>query len=288
MRGNVVGKWLLNARMLPTSSDVVRFRKVVFGFYKKHGRHALPWRESHDPYLVLVSEVMLQQTQVDRVILYFTAWRKRFPTVRALAKAPLSDVLRCWQGLGYNRRAKNLHAAAKVLVTKYKGVFPKSVEALEALPGIGPYTARAIAAFAYNQDVSFIETNIRTVMTHHFFPSRKKVDDKEIAKILEEALPKGRARIWYSALMDYGSFLKRSGVRLNARANGYTKQSKFAGSSREARGRILKALAKGSCSGAFLTELLGPVRREQLKTQLAILTKEGMIEHKNGKFKLPG
>lgn len=274
--------------MSSTSSKIRAFRKAILDHYKKQGRHALPWRESHDPYLVLVSEVMLQQTQVERVIPYFLMWRKRFPTVRALAKAPLRDVLTCWQGLGYNRRAKNLHAAAKAVVKEHKGIFPKSVEELEALPGIGPYTARAVAAFAYNEDVVFIETNIRTVVTHHFFPSKKKIDDKEIAKILEEALPKGKARVWYSALMDYGSYLKRSGIRLNARAKGYTKQSKFAGSSREARGMILKALAKGSRSGAFLTELLGPARRAQLKAQLAILTKEGMIELRKGKFGLPG
>ncbi len=273
--------------MSPTSSKIVRFRKVVLDHHTKHGRHALPWRASHDPYHVLVSEVMLQQTQVERVIPYFTAWRKRFPTVRALAKASLNDVLRCWQGLGYNRRAKNLHAAAKAIMEEHKGIFPKSVAALEALPGIGPYTARAVAAFAYNEDVVFVETNIRTVVTHHFFPSKRVVDDTEIRKILEKALPKGKARLWYSALMDYGSYLKRSGIRINARAKGYTKQSKFQGSPREARGMILKALTKGSRTGAFLIELLGPARRAQLRTQLAVLTKEGMLELKKGKFRLP-
>jgi A/G-specific adenine glycosylase len=230
---------------------------------------------------------MLQQTQVERVIPYFEEWLRLFPNTRSLAKAPLSNVLRAWQGLGYNRRAKNLQLAAKAIVTEHKGVFPKSVEALEALPGIGPYTARAVAAFAFNQDVVFIETNIRTVVTHHFFPGTTKVDDKQILEILTQTLPKGRAREWYSALMDYGSYLKRSGVRINARAKNYTKQAKFAGSAREARGAVLKALAKGPRASGFLTEILGPSRRMQVKAQLASLTKEGMIELKGGKFRLP-
>lgn len=230
---------------------------------------------------------MLQQTQVERVIPYFEEWFRLFPTVETLAKAPLAKVLRAWQGLGYNRRAKHLHAAAKAVVKDHKGVFPKTPEELEALPGIGPYTARAVAAFAYNQDVVFIETNIRTVVTHHFFPGAGKVDDKEIMPLLQEALPKGRAREWYSALMDYGSHLKRSGIRINARAKSYTKQSTFAGSSREARGAILKALAKGPRDSAFLIEILGPSRRTQVKSQLATLTKEGMIELAGGRFRLP-
>ncbi len=273
--------------MSSTNSKIRQFQRVVLDHYKRLGRHALPWRASHDPYRVLVSEIMLQQTQVERVIPYFEAWLKLFPDVRALAKAPLAKVLRAWQGLGYNRRAKNLHAAAKAIVKEYGGVFPKTPEELEELPGIGPYTARAVSAFAYNQDVVFIETNLRTVVTHHFFPGESTVDDKQLMPILEKSLPRGKAREWYSALMDYGSFLKRSGVRINPRAKSYVKQSTFAGSAREARGAILKALARGSRDSAFLVEILGPSRRSQVKSQLATLTKEGMIELKAGKFRLP-
>lgn len=270
-----------------SSRKIQQFQEAVLDHYKRQGRHALPWRASHDPYTVLVSEVMLQQTQVERVIAYYENWLKLFPDVRTLAKAPLSKVLRAWQGLGYNRRAKNLHAAAKAVVKDYKGLFPQSPEELEKLPGIGPYTARAVAAFAYNQDVVFIETNLRTVVTHHFFPGTSKVDDKELMPLLERALIKGNAREWYSALMDYGSHLKRSGVRINPRAKSYVKQPAFAGSQREARGAILKALAKGARESAFLVEILGPSRRAQVKNQLASLTKEGMIELKAGKFRLP-
>lgn len=273
--------------MSSTRSKLEKFRKEVFAHYETRGRHALPWRASHDPYKVLVSEVMLQQTQVERVIPYFKEWLRLFPNVEALAKAPLSKVLKAWQGLGYNSRGKRLQDAAKAVVREHNGRFPKTPEALEELPGIGPYTARAVAAFAHNQDVVFIETNIRTAFTHYFFPGASKVGDKELLPLIEQALPKGRAREWYSALMDYGSHLKKSGVRINARAKGYKKQTKFAGSSREARGALLKALAKGPRESGFLSEILGPSRRMQVKGQLASLTKEGMIELKAGKFRLP-
>ncbi len=268
--------------MSSTSSKILAFRKVVWNHYKKHGRHALPWRKTRDPYRILVSEVMLQQTQVERVIPYYKDWLRKFPNAKALAKASLADVLRAWQGLGYNRRAKNLQAAARE-VTKL-GKFP---EDLQSLPGVGPYTARAIRAFADNDDVVFIETNIRTVVTHHFFPNKEKVEDKEILSILEKALPKGRSREWYGALMDYGSFLKRSGVRINSKAKAYKKQEAFEGSRRQARGAILKALAKGARTSAFLIELLGPQRRSQLRAQLVSLTKEGLIELSRGTFRLP-
>lgn len=273
-----------------TSSSIARFRRIVWDHYKKQGRHALPWRETHDPYRILVSEVMLQQTQVERVIPYYEAWMKKFPTARKLAAASLGDVLRMWQGLGYNRRAKMLHAAAKRIALLR--TFPETPEEIEELPGVGPYTARAVAAFAFNQDVVFIETNIRTVITHHFLSSTNTsiyggIDDKEILEILEKALPKGKSREWYSALMDYGSYLKRKGVRLNSRAKGYTKQATFEGSGRQARGAILKALAKGSRDGAFLADVLGASRRGQMRAQLASLTKEGMIELSRGKFRLP-
>jgi A/G-specific adenine glycosylase len=270
-----------------TQKEINAFRRIVWKHYRAQGRHALPWRENHDPYRILVSEVMLQQTQVERVIAFFTAWMKKYPMVENLAAAPLSEVLTLWQGLGYNRRAKMLHEAAKAVVKDYGGKFPASPEALEELPGIGPYTARAVAAFAHNQNVVFIETNLRTVVTHHFFGSKKNVDDTEVLAILTKALPKGRAREWYAALMDYGSYLKRTGVRINARAKGYKKQPAFQGSEREARGALLKALVRGPKEPALLIDLFGASRRDQLKSALSRMTKEGMIMLSKGKFQLP-
>jgi A/G-specific adenine glycosylase len=272
---------------MPAASQIQRFRKIVWSYWEKEGRHGLPWRQpsnrgqTHDPYKVLVSEMMLQQTQVDRVIPFYKNFLKKFPNVRALAKAPLREVLIAWQGLGYNRRAKMLHSTAKEVVEKYKGKFPESVEELESLPGIGHYTSRAIAAFAYNQPGVFIETNLRTVITHHFFADQDQVDDTEILKILSKAYPKPTAergsREWYAALMDYGSYLKRSGVRINSKSKTYTKQSKFAGSDREARGAILKALSEGPITRVRILRLLGLTRKTQLDAQLKKLMSEKLI-----------
>ncbi len=259
------------------------FRKTVWAYYKKQGRHTLPWRppalklrkgkEDDTLYRVLVSEIMLQQTQVERVIPFYTKFIRQFPTAKKLAAAPLSAVLTNWQGLGYNRRAKMLHAAAKELGTRKE----LSVAELEALPGIGPYTTRAVAAFAYNRDVIFIETNIRTAVIHHFFPKKKKVSDTEIENILVRAFPKGKSREWYSALMDYGAYLKRSGISHNAKSTVYAKQPKFAGSLREARGAILRECTKGTVSRRRLVTLLGTARRAQMKKALSALIAEGLI-----------
>jgi A/G-specific adenine glycosylase len=259
----------------------------VWKHYEAAGRHDLPWRRTRDPYTILVSEVMLQQTQVERVKGYYTRFLEAFPTVEALASAPLAQVLTLWQGLGYNRRAKMLHQAAQVVSNEHRGRFPKTVAALEALPGVGHYTARAVAAFAYNQDVALIETNIRTAFTHHFYPGDTKVSDRELMPLIERTLPKGEARTWYAALMDYGSFLKRSGVRINARATGYTRQSAFKGSSREARGAVLKALSKQPEKEQYLLGILGPERVEQVERALATLVKDGMVERTGSRYRLP-
>lgn len=249
------------------------FRKIVWAHFRKLGRHDLPWRKTKDLYKILVSEVMLQQTQVERVVPLYKQFIKQFPTAKKLAAAPLSEVLKTWQGLGYNRRAKMLHEAAKKLGAKKE----YTVAELEQLPGVGPYTARAVAAFAWNEDVMFVETNIRTAVIHHFFPKKKKVSDTEIEKILIQALPRGRAREWYSALMDYGAYLKRSGVSHNVRSTTYARQSKFTGSLREARGAILRASTRGIVSRARLINLLGPSRRKQMKTAFEALLAESLL-----------
>lgn len=262
------------------------FRTKVLAYYRAHGRHDLPWRKTKDPYKILVSEVMLQQTQVTRVVPFYERFLEKFPSVATLAKAPLSQVLSAWQGLGYNRRAKMLHAAAQAVVREHGGKFPKSARALRALPGIGPYTACAVAAFAYNEDSVFIETNIRTAVTHHFFKDAALVKDSELLPILEKALPKGAAREWYWALMDYGAHLKRSGVRINAKSSSYTKQKAFKGSDREARGALLKELTKAPATKARLRGLLGDARTAQLESQLQKLIQEGFVTKKGARYQL--
>lgn len=266
--------------------EPAKFRRVVWAHYRKSGRHDLPWRKGHDPYRVLVSEVMLQQTQVDRVIPFYERFLKEFPTAADLAQAPLSKVLKNWQGLGYNRRAKMLQQAAKDVVGRFENRFPESIEEIESLSGVGPYTARAVAAFTFNQGVPVIETNIRTVIIHHFFPKKKKVSDTEIENILIQVLPKGKSREWYSALMDYGSHLKRSGISHNARSRHHVKQAKFKGSLREVRGAILRLLTEEKSSLLKITKLFAASRITQTDEALEALITEGLVQKKGRTYSL--
>jgi A/G-specific adenine glycosylase len=235
-------------------------------FYKKSGRSHLPWRKTRDPYKILVSELMLQQTQVARVIPKYERFIKVFPSFAVLAKASLSKVLVEWQGLGYNRRAKFLHQTAKIIRARSNLAQAQlSTEFLESLPGIGPYTARAVSVFAYNRPEVFIETNIRTVFTHHYFQQgstslEKKIADTELLPLIERDLKKSKMepRDFYAALMDYGSHLKASGVRINNKSKHYVKQSKFEGSKRQKRAAKLRAALARGASEAELEKLLKP------------------------------
>lgn len=219
--------------------DYVEFQELVM----QQGRQLyrdMPWRQDTQPYYVLVSELMLQQTQVERVKPKFTAFIEAFPDERALASASLAEVLVLWQGLGYNRRAKFLHEAAKSVVIR--GAFPSTEKDLLALPGVGKNTAGAIRAYAYNQPALFIETNVRTVYFHHFFADGELVDDRQIMSLLEATLDKEAPREFYWALMDYGTYLKRSGVGRITQSRHYKKQSALKGSVREVRGQIIRQL----------------------------------------------
>ncbi|MBL1434289.1 A/G-specific adenine glycosylase [Candidatus Wolfebacteria bacterium] len=255
-----------------------KFKKTVWDFYKKDGR-SFPWRNTKNPYHIWVSEIMLQQTQVARVIPRYSSFLKEFKTIKSLADASLSEVLKEWQGLGYNRRAKYLHEGAKYILLKYKGIFPK--ENMQCVPGIGPYTEAAIQAFAFNKGIPCIETNIRTVFTHHFFKNKKNVHDKEILRLIEETLDTKNPREWYWALMDYGAALKSSGVQINNKSRHYIKQSVFKGSDREVRGTIIRTLTEQKS-----LENLFPTRRKQFNIQLQKLCLEGFVEKKKGKYKL--
>lgn len=203
----------------------------------------MPWRRDTQAYYVLVSEMMLQQTQVERVIPKFLAFITAFPTVSALAGAPLSEVLKMWSGLGYNRRARFLHESAKTIHQEYKDVFPDTLEAFVRLPGVGVNTAGALLAYSFNQPVVFIETNIRTVYFYHFFKNQEDVTDAQLRDLVEQTLDREHPREWYWALMDYGSYLRRQGVGHNNKSRHYKKQSALKGSVREVRGAIIKALA---------------------------------------------
>lgn len=236
------------------------FQKLIWQKGKELYRD-MPWRRDTRPYYVLVSELMLQQTQVDRVMPKFELFTARYPSEIELAQASLRDVLKLWQGLGYNRRAKFLHEAAKMIVTDFDGVFPDTFEGLLQLPGVGKNTAGAILAYSFNQPAIFIETNVRTVYLHHFFPDGKVVNDKEIARLLEATINTEHPREWYWALMDYGSFLKRSGQGRLQQSKHYIKQLPLKGSVREVRGQIVRILANQDMTRSQLTKQLNADER---------------------------
>ena len=259
------------------------FVRLVQNYYAEHGRHDLPWRKTHDGYKTLVSELMLQQTQVDRVIPFYKNFLKQFPTAKKLAAAPLAEVLKHWSGLGYNRRAKFLHEATKVIAQKG---MPKTALKLEALPGVGPYTARAVASFAYDQPEIVIETNIRAALIHHFFANKEKVSDAELVPIIAELVEQvDSPREWYSAFMDYGAHIKREHPNPSRRSKHHVKQSKFEGSLRQVRGAILKALTKASYSAAALVKAT-TFEKERVAEALAGLKREGLISCDKGKWNL--
>lgn len=271
------------------ATDYKAFRKVVQAYYLQHGRTDLPWRQpepdgSFDPYRILVSEVMLQQTQVSRVIPKFEAFLERFPTRRSLAQAPLGNVLIAWQGLGYNRRAKFLWQAARFLETDYGQTFPRQQAELEALPGIGRNTASAILVYTFNQPAVFIETNIRTVFLYHFFPAAHAITDTAIAPLVAATLPSDDPRVWYWALMDYGSYLKQAVGNISRASRGYVKQSKFVGSSRQLRGQILRQLAAAPLPKVELLQRLADGRAQRV---LHDLEAEGMVRLRERVYELP-
>ena len=200
----------------------------------------LPWRNIDDPYAVLVSEVMLQQTQVSRVKRYWSRWMELFPTVDALAAADTATVLEMWQGLGYNRRALALKRACEVCSADNGGLLPRTVDELVKLPGIGPATAAGVVAFAYDEPSVYIETNVRSVFLHELFPDREEVPDKQLVPYVADTCPSRGARAWYYALLDYGAHLKSQIANPARRSKHYARQSKFEGSRREKRSFLLK------------------------------------------------
>ena len=259
------------------------FQRTVLDFYKKHGRN-FPWRKTKDPYKILVSEIMLQQTQVTRVVDFYARFLKRFPTLQKLAESSLSAVLKEWQGLGYNRRAKMFHEAARQIVKKHRGKVPRLYSELVALPGVGDYTAKAVRTFAWNEPEMLIETNIRSAYLHHFFPKTQNVPDSKLIRYIEYTNDKKNPRVWHWSLMDYGSYLKKTMPNPSRRSAHHAPQKPFKGSDREIRGAILRALAKKSSELKALHDL--PFPRKRIATQLSQLQKEGFIIRRGSRYAL--
>lgn len=280
----------------------------------------LPWRRTREPYIIWLSEVMLQQTQVPRVEGYLPRWLDRFPSVEALAAAPVADVLELWQGMGYNRRALALREAAGQIVSRFDGVFPRDTAELVSLPGIGPATAQGIRAFAFDLPGVYLETNVRTVFLHHFFPDVPGVPDRELIPLIEQtcpAAPEGALgsdsmpvelhavpqdaldtpRSWYYALLDYGAHLKKTIPNPSRRSAGHVRQSRFEGSRRQKRAEVVRLLlaardeeAPGLAFGDIRSRLdafeaaagRGQVTVDEVEAILAALSREGFCAEHDG------
>jgi A/G-specific adenine glycosylase len=269
------------------AATVALFRRAVYDHYHANPR-PMPWRGTNDPYHILVSEVMLQQTQVERVRTKYARFLESFPTVTHLANAPLEELLRLWQGLGYNRRAIALKRCAEQIHTEHGGRFPATIPQLESLPGIGPYTARAVAAFAFGVPEPFIETNIRTVFLHFFFHGHDGVTDRRLMPLVTATLDRRNPRHWYYALMDYGSMLKRQHPNPGRRSSHHVRQSPFRGSNRELRSRMLRKIME--CPGILPDELvvLLAAERGAVERNLKALTREGFVEQRGEGFGIRG
>lgn len=287
---------------IPTSL-VVSFHRILTDYYYEFGRHDMAWRKpgengAFDPYRIFISEMMLQQTQVDRVMPKYKEFLERFPSVQTLAASSISDVLTAWSGLGYNRRAKYVWEAANMIHIEYQDQFPATQQELQAIPGIGPNTAGAIVAYAYNEPVVFVETNIRTVIIHHFFTDKKDVPDTDILEVLSHVVPQKQdmaimrlqgailgPREFYWAMMDYGTYLKKTIGNVGRASRHYTKQSVFKGSKREIRGQVIRLLTKEHLEEADLYKVIPDPRLEEVITELL---SEGMIARTGDVLSLAG
>jgi A/G-specific adenine glycosylase len=266
----------------------------------------LPWRDTRDPWLVLVSEVMLQQTGVHRVLPKWEAFVAEFPRADECARASLGDVLRLWQGLGYPRRARNLHEAAKAIVSEHGGVVPSSLEGLLGLPGVGPYTARAVLAFAFEADAAVVDTNIARVLARHHGRTLKA---REAQTLADAWVPSGEAWLWNQALMDLGATVCRPRPMCEVCPVAFTcawrgggagdgddpsvgsagvsvSQPRFEGSDRQARGRLMKALSELPVSVGAVSVVMD--RPANVTSRLVDdLLREGLIVRDGDELRLP-
>ncbi len=265
--------------------DHEAFVRLIKGYYRT-GRRPMPWRDHITPYRVVVSEIMLQQTQVSRVLEKFPEFIRQFPDFASLHAASLGEVLAAWQGLGYNRRARYLHGIAIRVMEDWNGVLPSSPDILATLPGIGAATAGSITAFAFNTPVVFIETNIRRVFIHHFFADEIQVPDSRILPLITATLDTEKPREWYYALMDYGTWLSGRIENPNRRSRHYSRQSSFEGSDRQIRGEIIRQLITGTqADPESLVRSCSAEMSRGLRI-IARMIEEGLLKEKDGMIRI--
>jgi len=267
----------------------------------------MPWRETQDPWHVLVSEVMLQQTHVPRVLPRFERFMALFPTPRVCAASPLADMLVEWQGMGYPRRCKNLQLAAQMMVDRFDGEVPQTLNDLLELPGVGPYTARAVLTFAFDADVAVVDTNVARVLARI---SGKVLNARVSQEMADAWLPVGFSRDWNQVIMDFGATVCtarkahcegcpvfaqcvwKGGVDNEmdpAKTSAFTSkpQAKFAGSDRQARGKLMKALTVSGVSQERLTVVMEIADAERALRLAQALVKEGLVEYSSQGYQLP-
>jgi A/G-specific adenine glycosylase len=266
--------------------EIIRlFQDIIYEYYDAY-KINFPWRQTQNPYHILVSEIMLQQTQVSRVTDKFISFIKKFPNFSSLSSASLEEVLKEWQGLGYNRRAIYLKKCAEIVIDKYEGKLPKDRKSLKELPGIGEATSASILAFAYNKPVNLIETNIRTLYIYFFLYNDENISDSDIIEYVEKTMDRNNPRKWYNALMDYGRMLKSNFGNLSRKSKKYTKQKPFKGSDRQVRGEILKLLLKnGETTQKTLLNAL-KIDDKRLVRILNDLQNEGFISTTGTEYKI--
>lgn len=264
-----------------TNSQVLSFQELIFSWWTKN-RRDLPWRQTRDPYKIHISEVMLQQTQVSRVIPVYSAFLQTYPTVQALALASVGSVLVAWRGMGYNRRALYLVQTAQKIVQEHNGIYPDKEKDLRHLPGLGIYTARAILVFAYQQQVAFVDTNIKKIIEQHFFNGEQQ-KALLVQSVADQLLPVGRAWDWHQALMDYGSAIHQKSKR-----NGNKEAIPFKDTHRFIRGRIMDMVRDQDWEEEHLVQTFQEkYRKEEARIfynlnnllQEGLLSKDGNIIH---------
>jgi len=261
------------------------FQKIIYEYYHAHGRF-FPWRVTHNPYHILVSEIMLQQTSTQRVQEKYEVFIEQYPDFTTLAHASLPSILNHWQGLGYNRRALYLKKIAEMVITRLRGKFPRDEKSLQALPGIGPYTAAAICAFAFNQPTVLLETNIQSVYIYFFFENQKNIKDSDLHPFIKKTLDIHNPRQWYYALMDYGAMIKKTHGNPSRKSSHYTKQSPFENSNRQLRGLILRVLLEDTSLTLAQLSKKTNTSPDRLLHVLFQLEKEGFIQRTKKAFTL--